>query len=86
MRCISTEPTMPRQPTSPTLLISIHRSMFVHRLTDSRMQRRHDRFTHLFGADFLHARLVNVAGAQALLKHPLHRGLDARGAASSSNV
>src|SRR5256885_13320602 len=67
MRCTSTDPTMPRQPTMPTL--NMRASLYGCR----------DRVAHFTGADLAGSGRVDVGGAQALTQDLFHRGLDALG-------
>src|SRR5258708_17567448 len=89
MRCNSTEPTMPRQPTSPTRLIAafvpVRRDettaaslAFIGPSFLSCLQRRHHGIAHFFGPDLPGPGFVDVGGPIALLEHAPDRGLDAR--------
>src|SRR3954469_12462687 len=73
MRCIRTEPTIPRQPTKPTNFI-----IFSLRLSYcfALCERLHYRLTHFFRAHFGGTCFVDVARAQALRQHALDRRLD----------
>src|SRR5450830_860516 len=73
MRCISTEPTIPRQPTKPTNFIIF--SLKIKNLC----QCLDDRVAHFFGADLHGALLVDVGRAQALRQHRLDGVVDAVG-------
>src|SRR5690349_24959461 len=67
MRCTSTDPTIPRHPTMPTLSMAMILEGFPHRVA------------HLCGADATHSVGVDIGGAQSVTQHPGHRRFDARG-------
>src|SRR5471032_1606672 len=67
MRCTRTDPTIPRQPTIPTLNMAI--SLWT-------LERGQNGLAHLLRAHLLRARLDDVGGAITLLQYFLHRSLD----------
>src|SRR5512139_2645772 len=82
MRPISTEPTMPRQPISPTFIIFVSRKSVRASSTWAarpKSKRLHHRVAHLAARHLLRAFGPDVARAQALCNHLLHRALDAVG-------
>src|SRR6185503_15550638 len=70
MRAISTEPTMPRQPTIPTFCIFLSLVL---------LERRDHRVAHFARADLLRRVGVDVRRPQARGEHLAHRALDALG-------
>src|SRR5260370_28711893 len=87
MRCISTEPTMPRQPTSPTRLIAAFVPVrrvettaaslaFIGPSLLSCLQRRHHGIAHFFGPDLPGPGFVDIGGPIALLEHAPDRSPD----------
>src|SRR6476659_9157377 len=71
IRCISTEPTIPRQPTNPIRMIDLFAKLLP--------QCRHDRVTHRTRADDGLAGHRDVPGAQALRQRRAHGTLDPLG-------
>src|SRR3569832_2145820 len=88
MRTISTETTLPRKPTSPTFIKFISKypgfALGFRRkdsltLSPHPSQTFHHRVAHLAARHLLRTLGPDVAGAQALCDHLLHRALDAVG-------
>src|SRR5687768_6246390 len=67
MRCTRTDPTMPLQPTIPTLNIAMILKRFQHRLA------------HFCGAGATRSLGMDVGGAQSVTQNLRHRGFDALG-------
>src|SRR3977135_1231585 len=86
MRCISTDPTIPRQPTIPTRFIAFPACpICVSYRTEPQKgcsassERRDYGISHLPGANLAGSSLKNIGGAIPLGEYFLHRDFDAGG-------
>src|SRR6266571_1569366 len=87
MRCMSTDPTIPRHPTNPTRFIPVSANsdpvpMLTHRAKKSRAeskQRGNHRVAHFPGTDFLLPGLMNIQRTVTLRQNLFYGCLDAAG-------